>query len=128
MSQLSPSPPPPLLACNFDWFWLASRRLVGCGYLGTHATALQPHLRPIRFSPARTWNFDSQFDSHPPERARASAGTCSDGFCTCQEPWEGVDCSLPLPPPPATQPRSRPLIYVYELPPYFNVHLEQARL
>jgi hypothetical protein len=46
-------------------------------------------------------------------------GECVAGVCACEHGRHGVDCSMPLPrhaPPPR-----RPRIYVYELPPAFNV-------
>ena len=49
-------------------------------------------------------------------------GDCVDGFCACHAGFSGADCSLPL----SGRPTKRPFIYVYELPPRFNVYHEQA--
>lgn len=50
-------------------------------------------------------------------------GSCVDGFCVCEEPYHGADCSLPL----QRRPTKRPYVYVYDLPPYFNVHQDIVR-
>ena len=56
-------------------------------------------------------------------------GTCVDGVCACATGHDGVDCSLPLPHAlDAAQSGVRPRIYVYELPPAFNVWREMVAI
>lgn len=60
-------------------------------------------------------------------------GACRDaGSCACDRGWGGVDCSAKI---AKDASRSldlkgalRPLVYVYDLPPEFNVHLLQQRM
>ena len=81
-----------------------------------------PSLRPTHGFPSTTY----QLRNYPPPQPMhcvngcSGQGRCAEGFCVCKTPFHGVDCSLPLGSKPARLPR----IYVYELPPYFNVHLD----
>ncbi|GJP79125.1 hypothetical protein CLOP_g9376 [Closterium sp. NIES-67] len=56
-------------------------------------------------------------------------GTCTRGVCVCQRGFFGLDCSMFIDaqgttsswtPPSSSSPPLRPLVYVYDLPPYFN--------
>jgi len=82
-------------------------------------------------------------------------GCCHGGFCQCKDGWYGVDCSIPSISSPlkewpqwlrsatvhlpdgrlgddyhnirAVVKKKRPLIYIYDLPPEFNIHLLEGR-
>lgn len=82
-------------------------------------------------------------------------GFCHGGFCQCKDGWYGVDCSIPSISSPlkewpswlrsatvhvpdgrfgddyhsirAVVKKKRPLIYIYDLPPEFNIHLLEGR-
>jgi hypothetical protein len=46
-------------------------------------------------------------------------GKCANGFCHCEAPWWGLDCSRSKAYGPSDKlhpPRDRPRIYVYDLP------------
>jgi hypothetical protein len=55
-------------------------------------------------------------ESKPCLNRCSGKGECFNGVCTCVAGRSGVDCSLPLGHAP-----QRPTVYVYELPPAFNV-------
>ncbi|KAK3246042.1 hypothetical protein CYMTET_44413, partial [Cymbomonas tetramitiformis] len=54
-------------------------------------------------------------------------GECLLGFCKCHAGFFGVDCSRRAHSPSAEVTRPRPLVYVYELPGRFNVHMLERR-
>ena len=84
----------------------------------------------------------------------SARGECLSGYCACSAGWTGVDCSIPLVPPVTgpskvgvgvggkqrgweptalyrrarAAPPLRPSVYVYELPPEFNMQLQETRL
>ena len=59
--------------------------------------------------------------------ACSGRGECVEGVCACAPGHHGVDCSLPLL-ADAAQTGVRPRIYIYELPPAFNVWRETVAI
>jgi hypothetical protein len=55
-------------------------------------------------------------------------GECVEGVCACKPGRHGVDCSLPLLHRDAADSPLRPRIFVYELPPSFNVWREMVAI
>ena len=66
--------------------------------------------------------------SHPCINNCHGWGECIEGVCACKPGRHGVDCSLPLLHRDAADSQQRPRIYVYELPPYFNVWREMVAI
>ena len=55
-------------------------------------------------------------------------GECVEGVCACKPGRHGVDCSLPLLHRDAADSPLRPRIYIYELPPSYNVWREMVAI